>query len=422
MSSSIEPAALSYAEQKQLARDGDSAVRRELAERSDIRPEVLYFLAEDEAPEVRRAIAVNESTPRHADMLLVEDPDDEARCNLARKITRLAPQLSREQRSQVEKLTFEILDRMARDQLTQVRQIVAEEVKHLDTIPEELINRLARDAETAVCGPVLQYSPLLTDEDLLEIIESEPVRGALSAISKRDGVRAPVADAIVHTQDETAVATLLANSSAQIREETLDQIIEQAPQKPSWHSPLVDRPHLSQTAVQRITQFVTASLLTKLEARHKLDADTSRKVAKAVGERLGPQKKEKKEKKRKTGKSRKKKPRDENFDAAGIDDDRFLTALSGNDRDFMLRALVGKTHYSGDMVQRMMDSQNPRVVTALAWKAGFRMRTALQLQLRGARISHTRVLNPRDGVDYPFPEAELERQLEFFTDFYSKTR
>ena len=105
-----------------------------------------------------------------------------------------------------------------------------------------------------------------------------------------------------------------------------------------------------------------------------------------------------------------------------VSGDRFLMALSGNDRDFMLRALVGKTHYSGDMVQRMIDSQNPKVVTALAWKAGFRMRTALQLQLRGARIPYTRVLNPRDGVDYPFPEAELERQLEFFTGFCSKAR
>ena len=48
------PDEISYDEAKKLARAKDPRVRQELAEREDIRPEILYFLAEDKRAEVRR--------------------------------------------------------------------------------------------------------------------------------------------------------------------------------------------------------------------------------------------------------------------------------------------------------------------------------------------------------------------------------
>ena len=49
------------------------------------------------------------------------------------------------------------------------------------------------------------------------------------AISRRVALGQDVADAIVDTGDIEAVAELLGNASAQIREETLDRIVDQAP-------------------------------------------------------------------------------------------------------------------------------------------------------------------------------------------------
>ena len=211
-------AAISYGQSKELARDGDSDARRKLAARGDVRPEILYYLAADELVEVRREIAANDKTPRQADRLLVDDVDDEVRCDLARKIARLVPGLSPEAQDQVHRLTFEILEALAHDELPRVRQIVSEEIKRCATIPRQIIGRLARDVELIVSAPVLQYSPLLGDDDLLEIIASEPVRGALNAISRRESVEATVADAIAACDNEDAIAALLANPSAQIRE------------------------------------------------------------------------------------------------------------------------------------------------------------------------------------------------------------
>jgi len=51
-------------------------------------------------------------------------------------------------------------------------------------------------------------------------------------------------------------------------------------------------------------------------------------------------------------------------------------------------------------------------VTSLAWKAGLSMRTAIQLQLKIAKVPPPDVLNARNGFDYPLSEAEMKRQLE----------
>ena len=407
-----EPGALGYDEQKRLARDRDPAVRRRLAERQDVRPEILYFLAADGEPEVRRAIAHNQTTPRQADLLLVEDDDEEARCLLAKKIGRLAPDLEPAQRDHLQDLTIEILDLLTQDQLPRVRRIVAEEIKHLDNIPRELIDRLARDIELAVCAPVLEFSPLLNDDDLLEIIGSDPVQGALSAISKRHGVSAIVSDAIVAAEDEEAVAALLSNESAQIREETLDRIVAAAPAHAPWHRPLVERPDLSHRAVKNIARFVTSTLLDRLAQRYGLDEETARRVSNAVSDRLAPD-----------GLNLQGRPNHramEAYDAQTLDDEAVMTALVSNDRRFVVYALALKSRLPTDVVRKMLNSGNPRAVTVLAWKAGFKMRTALQLQLRAARIPHREALHPRNGIDYPLSAEELEEQLQFFADFFSK--
>ena len=285
----VTPAAgvpLTYEEEKALASQPDAKLRAELAAREDVRPEILYFLADDKSNRVRREIARNTKTPRQADKLLATDVDDEVRRELALKIGRLIPGLSEIESSKLQELTFEVLRVLAEDQLPRVRQILAEEIKRATNVPAPIIQKLARDVEHIVSAPILEYSILLSDQDVLEIVASTADSGVLSAISRRHNLSSVVCDVIVAARDEPSVAALLANTSAQIREETLDSIIEDARETKSWHEPLVRRPTLSQRAMQRITGFVTSSLLSILSERGDLDPETSRAVAEAVKERL----------------------------------------------------------------------------------------------------------------------------------------
>jgi uncharacterized protein (DUF2336 family) len=372
-----------------------------LAGRGDVRPEILYYLAADAAPEVRREIARNDATPRQADLLLARDPSEAVRLDLAQKIARLAPGLSAEEREQVREATVQVIETLARDQQARIRQTIAESLKELTDAPIHVVRELARDAVPAVSAPVLQFSPLLTDEDLLDIIASGPAQGALAAIARRARVGASVSDALVErTLDDKAeapvVTALLDNPSAQIREETLDLILDAAPHREAWHRPLVRRPHLPFAAIRRLAGFVASSLLDQLQSRTDLDPATAKAVAETVRRRLEA----------------------EGGDAgpAKAAADRPLDqAIPAGDRRAAVRGLAKAAALSEIHVEKILDSHSAKGVMALAWKAGLPVRLAVQLQQRIGAIPPRQVLNPRAGTEYPMSEDEMSWQIEFFT-------
>ena len=221
-------AKINYEKAKTLASADSPKARRELAARDDAQPEILYFLAEDIDVDVRRAVAANKGTPPHAGLILAGDKDVEVRCNLAQQISRLAPQLDDEARERVGTVVNQVLEKLARDQMTRVRRILAEELKETANVPASLIRHLAQDAEAEVAAPVLEFSPLLDDETLLEIIRETPASDALCAISRRRELDVSLSDAVVASNDKSAIAELLSNKGAQIREETLDRLIDRS--------------------------------------------------------------------------------------------------------------------------------------------------------------------------------------------------
>ena len=399
--------AVDYEEAKRQASEETVAERRELARRADVQPEILYYLAEDESPEVRRGIAANQATPRQADVILAGDTDDQVRCDLALKIARLLPDLKPDEQTRVRELTLQALEILAQDELPRVRQILSEELKHADYAPVEVVERLAHDIELVVAAPILEYSPLLSDDVILEIISSGPVQGALNAIARRERVAAPIADAIVATADIPAVASLLANSNAQIREETLDQIIDGAPELQVWHEPLVRRDALSQGALRRISNFVASSLLSILKERSDLDEETVRHVAGAVKRRL--------EEESKSDVSDLSRSRAEQMHADGkLTDDLISAEIEKKNHEFIVNAIALMAGTDLNRVRTILESRSGKSVTSLAFCAGLTMPTAMQLQNKVAKVpAHARV-TAKKGGDYPLSEDEMSWHVEFF--------
>jgi hypothetical protein len=70
--------------------------------------------------------------------------------------------------------------------------------------------------------------------------------------------------------------------------------------------------------------------------------------------------------------------------------------------------MSGVTH---KQIKHMMKLQNPKVVTALAWKAGLGMRTAMDLQKSTAKIAPPQILNARFGTEYPLTPKEMKDTL-----------
>ena len=401
-----------YAEAKRLAGDDDAALRLQLARRPETKPEILYYLAADPDAQVRRAIAAHQDTPRQADLVLAKDADEEVRGDLAGKIARVAPGLSRDEHRALYRLTVEILEILARDEATRVRRILAEVLKDVANAPPSVIGRLAQDVELVVAGPVLENSPVLTETDLLELIRGGSGGGALAAISRRRMVGERVSDAIVEAGDVDAIAGLLGNASAQIREETLDRIVDMAPEVEAWHGPLVRRPRISARTAQRLARFVAHSLLKVLEARNDLDPETARLVAGVVERRLAeePGGGTPSASAADTAEARARRLRDR----GELDEDHILRALGSGERAFVTAAVAVLAEVPVTLVEQVLSMQSAKGVVALIWKAGLSMRLAVQLQMRLAGIAPKQVLRPRDGDRYPLTQADMEWQLDFF--------
>jgi uncharacterized protein (DUF2336 family) len=407
-----------YEESKRLSASGNPAERRRVAEHDGVRPELLYFLANDPDPTVRAAVAANEATPVQADLLLARDRDGAVRQDLARKISRLAPGLTAQEHDRLRRATYEVLEILVLDQIVKVRQIIAETLKDVVDAPPEIIQRLARDYEIAVAGPVLQFSPLLSDADLLEIIGGKPIAGAVEAVARRHLLRETVVDAIGVSGDAAAITALLENKSAQIREETLDQLVERAPGVIAWHRPLVNRPQLPGGAALKLARFVTASLLEVLRARRDLDPETTKEVSTIVMRRLTEE--------GLVAPVPEKKPAVTSIDAAldrarrlhaagTLTDEAVTTALHQGDRGFVRAALSVLSALPLDSIDRLLAAHSAKGIVALAWQAKLAMSTAVRLQITLGHIVQPAIIKPRVDGGYPMSAEAMRWQLEFLT-------
>ncbi len=408
---------IDYERAKELAANESATEREALAARDDVEPEILYFLAEDADVKVRRAIAANSAAPVHVGPILAKDDDDEVRCSLAQRIGALAPQLDQTAQERVGGIVNEVLEVLARDQLPRVRQLLSEELKRSDAVPVSVIERLARDDEVSVAAPVLEFSPLLDDEILLDIIQGAPASDALEAISNRSNLTESVSEAVVETDDEQVVAALLSNQSAQIREETLDALVDRAPSKPSWHKPLVRRPALSQTSLRRLSEFVASSLLRDIERRRDIDSDTALAINNAMKKRLideppeadaGEENTDGEERELADEKAKRL------FDAGDLNEETIIAALNRGERGFVTEALALMGEIPVLAVSKAVAMNSAKGMTSVAWKAELSMQSAVELQLRLARVQPSKVLQAKPGREFPMSDEDMMWQINFF--------
>ena len=380
--------------------------RSAVAARADTPPDLLFALAADPVPGVRREVAANPGTPVVVTQVLARDEDLDVRSVLLRRLVALLPELPDERHGELYELTVKALETLARDQVRAVREALASTLKDIAYAPLSVIRCLARDVEQTVAGPVLQLCACLSDSDLLEIIARQPKPWALAAIAARGQVSATIANAIVDTGDVQAGSILLDNHGAVIEEETLAHMVEDAAGNPAWQEKLAVRPHLPRQLALRLAEFVDGSIMTLLEKRRDFDAQTIAEVSSVTRRRLtylahmegqaAPQ----------------------DIAAKLLRDGRLgeeliLDAISWNDRPFLFASLAILSRVSQKTVESVLGAQNARVITALSWKAGLSMRVALQLQMRIAGISGRDVLNAKNGTAYPLSDDDMLWQLEY---------
>ena len=135
-----------------------------------------------------------------------------ARIEAARTLVAIytAPETDPSGQADVELALFALLD----DPASAVRRALAEAIAHEVAVPRHLVAALAQD-QSSVAVPVLRFSPLLDDADLVDAVAIGDA-AAQRAVALRALIRASVAAALVEVGDAPAVVALCCNENADI--------------------------------------------------------------------------------------------------------------------------------------------------------------------------------------------------------------
>jgi len=200
---------------------------------------------------------------------LLTDPSTDARAETAAKIAAdyVPEKLSESERE----LAEEIFRMMVKDAEVRVREALAQNLKENPAVPHDVAKALAGDVDR-VALPVIEFSEVLSDQDLIEIIASQDSSKQV-AIAKRRTVSETVSGALVDAGNEAAVTTLVANEGAEISERSLNKVVDDFGDNEAVQNAMVHRPKLPVTISERLVTLVSENLKEELAKNQEIPAD-----------------------------------------------------------------------------------------------------------------------------------------------------
>jgi uncharacterized protein (DUF2336 family) len=166
-------------------------------------------------------------------------------------------------------LIFDILARLVHDMEMALRRVVSEHLAALPDVPRNLAKVLAYDA-IEVAFPILSQTPVLLDEDLVEVIQQRSMEHQL-AITVRPAISEGISDALVQAGNEGVIRSLLMNPNAKISSATINYLVEESRRVTSYQEPLLSRHDLEPQLAKRMFTWVSAALRQFILDNYDLD-------------------------------------------------------------------------------------------------------------------------------------------------------
>lgn len=158
---------------------------------------------------------------------------------------------------------------LMKDAALQVREILSDRIKENPAIPRDIVLHMAHDVDS-VALPMISTSAVLSDADLVNIVEASRDVGKLMAISQRPNVSSRVSDALVETHYPQVVSSLLTNEGADISTRALENIVNDFRGDPAVFDAMVERKSLPITLVERLITEASDAVARDLKQRYKL--------------------------------------------------------------------------------------------------------------------------------------------------------
>jgi uncharacterized protein (DUF2336 family) len=181
------------------------------------------------------------------------------------------------------RLAADIFRLLLKDTELRVRRVLADQLKQNLHVPHDIIWTLAND-KPEVATSVLQYSFVLSEEDLIAIVKASKNVTKLRAIAQRQSISKPLSRVLLEKRDRDVAYTLLANRSAMVDEADLELVLELFSSEQSILEELVYRGGLPHTFAERLFYKVSGNLRKQITQKYRLNATDVDEAAQAARE------------------------------------------------------------------------------------------------------------------------------------------
>jgi uncharacterized protein (DUF2336 family) len=183
-------------------------------------------------------------------------------------------------------IMVDIIRRLIHEVETSVRRTLAERLAEQPDAPKDLVVTLA-NCEIEVAHPILLKSEVLKDPELIEIVQHRTMEHQV-AVAMRPNVSEQVSDALVQTNNEAVITTLLSNRNALISKSTMNDLVDQSGQVIGYQEPLVRRHDLPADLAKKLYWAVSAALRSHIVANFDLNpTDIDEAMEAAVHDAMG---------------------------------------------------------------------------------------------------------------------------------------
>lgn len=163
------------------------------------------------------------------------------------------------------------------DRSPAVRKAMALALSTSENVPLMVINALAQD-QVEVSAPILAYSPILTDNSLVDLIAKSEF-GHQFIIAKREFLSASVCAALIEIGDREAIIALLENSGAQVAQVSVSRLSERFGHCGRIRSMLLERKDLPSNIRHKLVEdlgnaFAKSPLLSGLMGQERASSMT----------------------------------------------------------------------------------------------------------------------------------------------------
>ena len=209
--------------------------------------------------------ALTKLTQKDVDLLL-SNPSVDVRSSTARKVSE---QYQLKSLTQKEKQIAEDIFRLiTNDVEIQVREELAESLKTCTFLPYDIVQKIIFDV-AAVAVPMIQYSEVISDEDLVTILQTKDEEKQC-AVARRQRVSPMVCDQLIEESDKTPVIILIGNQGADISEYSYNKLLDKFEACDEIHEPILMRAKVPVAILEKVITKVSDELRKQLLTRHDL--------------------------------------------------------------------------------------------------------------------------------------------------------